>query len=121
MEDMIVHGLQVVAGAIRGAPPPTSVSQLKAVTALQEIFESWRVLAPPSLRPNHRPAPASPRVNAQNSPTRAVAPSSPSTSPTLAPSTAWRPPLQAAVTSLTPAPSAPTFHVTPRRLVFGDD
>jgi hypothetical protein len=31
-EDKIIHGLQVVAGAIRGAPPPTSVSQLKAIT-----------------------------------------------------------------------------------------
>ncbi len=27
----IIHGLQVVAGAIRGAPPPTSISQLKAI------------------------------------------------------------------------------------------
>jgi hypothetical protein len=37
-EDKIIHGIQVVVGAIRGAPPPTSVSQLKAITALQEIF-----------------------------------------------------------------------------------
>jgi hypothetical protein len=29
VEDMIIHGLQVVVGAIRGAPPPKSVSQLK--------------------------------------------------------------------------------------------
>ncbi len=119
-EDKIIHGLQVVAGTIRGTPPPTSVSQLEAITALQEIFESWRALAPPSLWLNHYPAPASPRVNARDSP-RVVAPSPPSTSPTLSPSKAWRPPLQAAATSLTPAPSAPTFHVTPRHLVFGDD
>jgi hypothetical protein len=38
-KDKIIHGLQVVTGAIRGAPPPTSVSQLKAITLLQEIFE----------------------------------------------------------------------------------
>jgi hypothetical protein len=87
---------------------------------LQEIFESWRVLASPSLLPNHCPAPASPRVNSRNSP-RAVAPSPPSTSPTWSPSTALRPPPQAAVISLTPAPSASTFHVTPCHLVFGND
>ncbi len=39
VEDKIIHGLQVIAGAIRGAPPLTSVSQLEAITALQEIFE----------------------------------------------------------------------------------
>ncbi len=59
-------------------------------------------------------------MNAHYSP-RVVAPSPPSTSPTWSPSTAWRPPPQPAMTSLTPAPSAPTFHVTPRHLVFGND
>jgi hypothetical protein len=38
-KDKIIHGLQVVAGTIRGAPPSTSVSQLEAITSLQEIFE----------------------------------------------------------------------------------
>jgi hypothetical protein len=55
-KDKIIHSLQVVAGKIRGAPPPTSVSQLEAITSLQEIFESWCALAPPALRPTHRPA-----------------------------------------------------------------
>jgi hypothetical protein len=119
-EDKIIHGLQVIVGAIRGAAPPTSVSQLEAITVLQEIFESWCVLAPPSLQPNHRLDPASPRLNAHDAP-RVLSPSPLSTSPTWLPSTASRPPPQAAVTSLTPAPSAPTFHVTPRSLVFGND
>jgi hypothetical protein len=39
-EDKIIHSLQVIAGAIQGAPPPKSVSQLEAITAFQEIFES---------------------------------------------------------------------------------
>jgi hypothetical protein len=78
------------------------------------------MLAPPSLRPNHCPAPASPRVNSHDSP-RVVAHLPPSTSPTWSPCTAWRPPPQAAVTSLTPASSAPSFHVTLCHLVFGDD
>jgi hypothetical protein len=39
-KDMFIHGLQIIAGAIRGTPPPTRVSQLNAITSLQEIFES---------------------------------------------------------------------------------
>ncbi len=78
------------------------------------------MLAPPSLWPNHCPAPANPRVTSCDSP-RVVAPSPLGTNPMWSPSTAWRPPPQAAVTSLTPAPSAPTFHLTPCCLVFGDD
>ncbi len=119
-EDKIIHGLQVVAGAIQGAPSPTSVSQLKAVTSLQEIFKSWRVLALPSLPPTRRSAPSPPRVNLRKS-TRVVAALPPSTSPTWSPSTAVRPPPQPATTSLTPVASAPTFHVTPCQLVFGND
>jgi hypothetical protein len=117
-EDKIIHGLQVVASAIQGAPPP--ISQLKAITSFQEIFESWHVLAPPSLCPTHCPAPLPPRVNLRESP-RVVVTSPPSTGPTWSPSTAVRPPPQPAAISLTPAASAPTFHVTPCRLVFGDD
>jgi hypothetical protein len=80
MEDKIIHGLHVIAGAMQGAPPPTSFSQIKAITALQEIFESWSLLVPPSLRPNHCLAPASPRVNSCKSP-RVVASPPPSTNP----------------------------------------
>ena len=43
-EDKIIHGLQVVAGALTGAPPPTSISQVEAITNLRDIFESWRLL-----------------------------------------------------------------------------
>ena len=50
-EDRIIHGLQVVAGALTGAPPPTSISKVKAITNLQDIFESWPLLACLSLRP----------------------------------------------------------------------
>jgi hypothetical protein len=57
-KDKIIHGLQVITGTIRGAPPPTSVSQLEAITSLKEIFESWCTLAPPALRPTHRLAPS---------------------------------------------------------------
>jgi hypothetical protein len=118
-EDKIIHGLQVVVCAIWGAPPPTGVSQLEAITLLQEIFESWRAFAPPSLRPTHRPAPVSPRVYTCISP-RVDATSPPNPGPTWLPSTAVRLPLQAAMISLSPVPSATTFHISPRSLVFGD-
>ncbi len=78
------------------------------------------MLAPPSLCSTHRPAPSLPRVNSRDSP-RVVATSPPSTRPTWYPSTAVRLPPQPVVTSLTPALSAPTFHVTPCHLVFGND
>jgi hypothetical protein len=40
--------------------PLTSLSQLEAIANLQDIFESWRLLAPLSLQPTCLPAPANP-------------------------------------------------------------
>ena len=45
-EDRITQGLQQVAGALTGAPPPTSISQVNAIADLWDIFESWRLLPP---------------------------------------------------------------------------
>jgi hypothetical protein len=56
-EDRIIHGLQVVAGALTGAAPPTSISQIEAIANLRGMFESWRLLAPPSFRPPQPPMP----------------------------------------------------------------
>ena len=39
-EDRIIHGLQVVAGALTGAAPPTSISQVEAIANLRDMFES---------------------------------------------------------------------------------
>ena len=50
-EDKIIHGLQVATGALTGAMPPTSISQVEAITNLWDIFESWRLLPPPSFQP----------------------------------------------------------------------
>ena len=62
-EDKIIHGLQVVAGAISGAPPPTSISQLDAIANLRDLFKSCRLLAPPHLRATRIIAPGPPRVD----------------------------------------------------------
>jgi len=61
-EDKIIHGFQVVADALTGAPPPTSISQVEAITNLRDILESWRPIAPPSRQPLRSPLPGRPRV-----------------------------------------------------------
>jgi hypothetical protein len=38
-EDQIIHGLQVVTGALAGVAPPTSISQVDAIANFQDIFE----------------------------------------------------------------------------------
>jgi hypothetical protein len=73
-EDRIIHGLQVVAGALTGASPPTSISQVDAITNLRDIFESWRILAPPSFQPPRIPMPGRPR-GPTHDPPRVVSPS----------------------------------------------
>ncbi len=40
MEDRIFHGLQVILGALIGAPPPTSIYQVDAIANIWNIIES---------------------------------------------------------------------------------
>jgi hypothetical protein len=62
-KDKIIHGLQVLAGAISGASPPTCIAQLDAIANLRDLFDSWRLLAPPHLRATRVQAPGCPRVD----------------------------------------------------------
>jgi hypothetical protein len=39
--DKIIHGLQVMSGALKDAPPPTTITQVKAIANLRDLFESW--------------------------------------------------------------------------------
>ena len=98
-EDRIIHGLQVVAGALTGASPPTSISQVEAITNLRDIFESWRLLAPPSVQPPRIPMPGRPRVPTHEPP-RVVSPSPPTPARQIVASPSWSPP---------PRPSGSTF------------
>jgi hypothetical protein len=61
-EDQIIHGLQVVAGALAGAAPPTSISQVDAIPNLRDIFESWCLTAPPAFLPTCSPLPGCPSM-----------------------------------------------------------
>ena len=47
-DDKIIHGLQVMSGTLTNAPPPTSMSQVKAIANLRDLFKSWRLLGLPS-------------------------------------------------------------------------
>jgi hypothetical protein len=61
-EDRIVQGLQAVTDALNDTPPPTTISQLEALTNLRDIFDSWRLLAPLPPGLHRGPTPGQPRV-----------------------------------------------------------
>jgi hypothetical protein len=44
--DKIIHGLQVMSVALKDAPPPTTITQVKAIANLRDLFKSWRLLGP---------------------------------------------------------------------------
>jgi hypothetical protein len=115
-EDRIVHGFQVVAGVLTGAAPPTSISQLEAITNLRDIFESWCLLAPASFQPPWILMPGCPRVPSTHEPPRVVAPTP--VHP-IASSPSWSPPPKPAVsTLLSPTAVHLPVHATPQKLNF---
>jgi hypothetical protein len=117
-EDRIIHGLQVVAGALTSALPPTSISQVEAITNLRDIFESWRLLAPPSFQPPRIPMPGRPRVPPQEPP-RVVSPSPLTPARPIVSSPSWSPPPRpSGSVFLSPSPVQAPFQATPRHLDF---
>jgi hypothetical protein len=38
--DKIIHGLQVMSGALKDAPPPTTITQVEAIANLRDLFKS---------------------------------------------------------------------------------
>jgi hypothetical protein len=55
VDDKIINGLQVMAGAIQNAPPPTSSHQLDAIETLCMLLEKWKCLAPPAVQIDSHP------------------------------------------------------------------
>ncbi len=92
-EDKIIHGLHVMSGTLKDAPPPTSISQMEAIANLRDLFESWCSLGPPLTAHGHVLAPGRPRVAIELP--RVSTPSSPSVAATPAP--ALMPPPQGVV------------------------
>jgi hypothetical protein len=91
MEDRIIHGLQVVAGALTDVAPPTSISQVDAISNLQDIFKSWCLLAPLAFRPTWNPMPGRPSVPTHEPP-RVISLPLPTPGPPLLPIPSWSPP-----------------------------
>ncbi len=118
-EDRIIHGLQVVAGALSGAAPPTSIYQVNAIANLWDIFESWHLLALPTLHPSRCPTPGLPRVHSQDAPRVAIM-QPPTPMPMLSPSPAWIPPPRPNSSLRLPLPAPPAGHATPWQLNFSD-
>ncbi len=98
-EDQIVHGLQIVAGALAGAAPPTSISQVEAIANLRDIFESWRLLTPPAVRPTSTPLPGRPSVP-PHEPPRVISPLLPTPRLLRSPYHSWSPPPKPAASTL---------------------
>ncbi len=49
VDHKIINTLQVMAGALQNAPPPTSSNQLDAIEMLPTLFGKWKLLAPQAL------------------------------------------------------------------------
>jgi hypothetical protein len=135
VDDKVINRLQVMAGALQNAPPPTSCHQRDAIEMLCTLLEKWKCLAPPVLQTDSRsvrapcvslsPTPSrvqdtTPAPNLTSNPFHALANDNDKDEPS---ATTWVPtPLPASVPR-TPAPQAriaPLLQATPMRLVFDD-
>ena len=114
-EDKIIHSLQVISGALKDSPLPTTISQLDAITNLRDIFESWRLLIPSPTKQSRVPVPGIPRVPDQALP-RVATPAAPSHAFSPAPAKSLPP--ASAIRS--PQRSPLPFLVAPRCLTFTD-
>ncbi len=132
-DDKIINGLQVMAGALQNAPPPTSSHQLDTIEMLRTLLEKWKRLAPPVLQVDSRPVlvprvsptptprrvqDTTPAPNLTNNPFHALANNNDEDAPSA--TTRSPPPLPASVPR-TPAPRARITclqQATPMRLVF---
>jgi len=114
-EDRIVQGLRAVTDALTDTPPPTTISQLNALSNLRDVFESWRLLAPPPTGLPRGPMPGRPRVVTPDTPLpQHIA--SPRMS--ITPLSTWAP-LPPSISALRQRRPDVT-PVTPRRIAFAD-
>jgi hypothetical protein len=57
-DNKIIHGLQVMSSALTNAPPPTSISQVKAIANLRDLFKLWHLIGLPSCPPDVQGCPS---------------------------------------------------------------
>jgi hypothetical protein len=115
--DKIIHGLQVMSGALKDAPPPTTITQVEAIANLRDLFESWRLLGPQPTNQACIPSPRRPRVPNQELPGVAT-PLLPLNMASPAPARTFLP--GSASTIWIACPVTPLFQVTPCRITFTD-
>jgi hypothetical protein len=116
-DNKIIHGLQVMSGALTNAPPPTSMSQVEAIANLRDLFESWCLLGPPSSGQGRILSPGHPRVSIQEPP-RMAPPSFPMVVPP--PWTEWTPSPRSVLSTQVPLPVHSPIQVTPRHIAFDE-
>jgi hypothetical protein len=115
--DKIIHSLQVMSGALKDAPPPTTITQVEAIANLRDLFKSWRLLGPQPTNQARILSPGRPRVPNQELP-RVATPLLPSNMASPAPARTLPP--GSALTIRIVCPVTPLFQVTPRRINFTD-
>jgi hypothetical protein len=106
-----------MSGALEDAPPPTTITQVKAIANLHDLFESWRLLG---LQPTNQARILSPRrsrVPNQELP-RVATPLLPSNMASPVPARTL-PPGSASTIQIV-LPVTPLFEVTPRWINFTD-
>ncbi len=84
--DKIIHGLQVMYGTLKDAPPPTTITRVEAIANLRDLFDSWQLLGPQPTNQARIPSPGRPRVPNQELP-RVATPLMPSNM--VSPAPAW--------------------------------
>jgi hypothetical protein len=115
--DKIIHGLQVMSGALKDAPPPTTITQVKAIANLRDLFKSWQLLGPQPTNQACILSPGRPRVPNQELP-RVATPLLPSNMASPAPARTL-PPGSASTIQIV-CPVTPLFHITPCWITFTD-
>jgi hypothetical protein len=106
-----------MSGALTNALPPTSISQVKAIANLRDLFESWRLIGLPSSGQGRILPPGRPMVSIQEPP-RVASPSSPMVVPL--PQTAWTPPPRSVLSTQVPLPVHSPIQVMPHHITFND-
>jgi hypothetical protein len=69
-EDKIIHGLQAIAGALKDAPLPSTITQLEAITNLRDLFESSKGAQPGTSKGGHAIVPLTHFLSSTSSITR---------------------------------------------------
>ena len=109
-EDKIIHGLQVITNVLKNVSPPTSITQLEAISKIRDIVDSWQLLTPPAHNHTSPTTPGCPILTNQELP-RVVTPGQPSQTIPLVPAQS---PCAAQLESFPPP------LLTPLRLSFVD-